>query len=96
MFGYNTDKTETKLLFIDIYLLYINDARFKSTKEWMSYLYGSPYPKIWRSGGSVMDLPKGLKHPRAYPIDSVDFYYDNFNVVTVSNYPVNNFHKHIL
>ena len=25
----------------------------------MSYLYGSPYPKIWRGGDTVIHLAKG-------------------------------------
>ena len=35
-----------------------------------------------------MDLPKGKKHKRAYPINGVDFYYDIFPVEIVLNYPV--------
>lgn len=60
LFGYNTDETETKLLYIDIYLksnlMSITDPRFKNNREWMSYLYGSLCSKIWRGGGTVVDL----------------------------------------
>ena len=54
------------------------------------YLYGSPYPRIWSSGGSVIDLLGGKKHKRAYLINGVNFYYDEFPTQPVLDYLVNN------
>ena len=50
-----------------------------------------PYPKMWRGNGIVVDLPKDKKHKRQYPINGIDFYYDDFPAEIVLNYPVNNF-----
>ena len=61
----------------------------------MSYLYRSKYPKIWRSGDTVMSILKGLKHKKAYSINGVDFYYNNFATEIVLNYPVNNFRIYV-
>ena len=59
------------------------------------YLYDSPYPRIWRSGGSVIDLPREKKHKRDYLINGVDFYYDYFPVTEILNYSLNNFRIYV-
>lgn len=53
------------------------------------------FPKIWNRGGIIHKLPKGKRHKRQYPINGVNYYYDNFPVEMVLNYPVNNFRVYI-
>ena len=53
------------------------------------------FPSKWDSGGTIIDLPKGKKHKRMYPINGIDYYYDNFPTDIVLNYPVNNFRIYV-
>ena len=83
-FAYNIDD-QGKLKYIDIYYnhdrggyLNVTDPRFKNNPNLTKYLYDSSYPRIWRSGGAIVDLPRGKKHKLGYPINGVDFYYDEF------------------
>ena len=53
------------------------------------------FPSKWDSGGTIIDLPKGKKHKRMYPINGIDYYYDNFPTDIILNYPVNNFRIYV-
>ena len=48
----------------------------------------SAFPRIWRAGGAVQVLPKGRKH---VGFDGKSYYWDNFPVDYVLNYPINQF-----
>ena len=53
------------------------------------------FPSKWDSSRTIMDLPKGKKHKRMYPINGIDYYYDNFPTDIILNYPVNNFRIYV-
>ena len=100
-FGYNVDD-QRKLKYINIYYsqdgggyLNIIYPKFRINPILTKYLYDSSYPRIWRSGGSIIDLPKGKKQKRVYPINGIDYYYDNFSVEIVLDYSVNNFRIYV-
>ena len=100
-FGYNDDD-QGKLKYIDIYYNkvgggYLSDPRFKNNSNFTKYLYNCPYHRIidGEVEGVLLIYQKEKKHKRAYPINGVDFYYDNVPVDIVLDYPVNNFRIYV-
>ena len=53
------------------------------------------FPSNWGSGGTIINLPKGKKHKRMYPINGIDYYYNTFPTVIILIYSVNNFRIYV-
>ena len=49
------------------------------------------FPKIFQSIGTIQPLPKGRKHKADYQINRKKYFWDEFPVDKVLNYPVNKF-----
>ena len=59
------------------------------------YLYSDKhqinFPKIFQSGGTIQPLPRGNKHKGFAFEKNHKYFWDEFPVEYVLNYPVNNF-----
>ena len=77
----------------------IRSDTFLNDKSMTKYLYSHQqntlaaklFQKIFQSGGTIQPLPRGNKHEADYPINKKKYFWDEFPVEYVLNYPVNKF-----
>ena len=74
----------------------INSDTFKNYPNMTKYLYiNKPkphFPKIWKLGGTVQELPKGRRH---VDYSGKHYYFDNFPTQYVLSYPINQFRIYV-
>ena len=75
----------------------ITSDTFLNDKSMIKYLYSNKsevikFPKIWKIGGTVQELPKGKRHK---DFTGKGYYWDNFPTEYILNYPVNNFRLYV-
>ena len=74
----------------------INSDTFKNDPNMTKYLYANKpvenFPKIWKIGGTVQELPRGKKHVN---YTGKSYYWDNFPTQYVLSYPINQFRIYV-
>ena len=78
---------------LNTFKIYLNMTKYLYSKvkpgnELVRY---TQFPKIFRSWGTIQPLPRGRKHKADYPINGKKYFWDEFPVEYVLNYPVNKF-----
>ena len=74
----------------------ISSNTFKNDPNMTKYLtinkLKENFPKIWKIGGNVQELPKGNRH---VGYDGKSYYWDNFPTEYILNYPINQFRIYV-
>ena len=71
----------------------INSDTFKNDPQMEKYLtIKENFPKIWRLGGEVEELPRGSRH---VGYAGKGYYWDNFPTEYVLDYPINQFRIYV-
>ena len=90
------NKTTTYFKNNDFVSTDINSGTFKNDPKMTQYLYINKsienFPKIWKTGGNIQELPRGKTHV-GYAGKS--YYWNNFPVEYVLNYPIIQFRIYV-
>ena len=85
------DKSMTKYLYSNKgHNLSLNDKSM--TKHLNSIVKHNAFPKIWKIGDKIQELPKGRRHVGFY---GKEYHWDNFSVEYILPYPINKFEVYV-